>query len=313
MKISIIGAGLVGTTTCINLCKKNIIDEIVLADINPNVEGKVMDIMQSKTIYEFKTNVYPLYDNSPTSYEITQNSDIAIITSGIPRKPGMTREELIDINKNIVFKVTEKLITYSPNIILIIVTNPMDIIVNLLRKNFNIPSNRIIGMGGILDASRFKYYIQKNISIPIDYNLIYNVFVIGSHTDTHMIPLINHVTINGNYLKDILNQSKLSDIVEKTKKGGAIITQKQGYSAGYAPAAAICVLTEAIVKDSKKILCCSSLLNGEYGIFDICIGVPMVVGRNGIEKIIELELRENDKNIFYESVNNLRLVLNSYL
>ena len=313
MKISIIGAGLVGTTTCVNLCKKKFIDEIVLVDINPNVEGKVMDIMQSKAIYEFKTDVYPLYDNSPTSYEITQNSDIAIITSGIPRKPGMTREELIDINKNIVFKVTEKLITYSPNIILIIVTNPMDIIVNLLRKNFNIPSNRIIGMGGILDASRFKYYIQKNISIPIDYNLIYNVFVIGSHTDTHMIPLINHVTINGNYLKDILNQSKLSDIVEKTKKGGAIITQKQGYSAGYAPAAAICVLVEAIVKDSKKILCCGSLLNGEYGVSDICIGVPTVIGKNGIEKNIELELNGNEKKLFYESVNNLRLVLNSYL
>ena len=189
----------------------------------------------------------------------------------------------------------------------------MDIIVNLLRKNLNIPSNRIIGMGGILDASRFKYYIQKNISIPIDYNLIYNVFVIGSHTDTNMIPLINHVTINGNYLKDILNQSKLSDIVENTKKGGAIITEKQGYSAGYAPAAAICMLTEAIVKDTKKILCCSSLLNGEYGVSDICIGAPVVIGRNGIEKVIELELRETDKNLFYESVNNLRLLLNSYL
>ena len=313
MKISIIGAGLVGTTTCENLCKKNIVDEIVLVDINPNVEGKVMDIMQSKALHEFKTNVYPLCDNSPTSYEKTQNSDIAIITSGLPRKPGMTREELIDINKNIVFDVTKKLLTYSPNVILIVVTNPMDIIVNLLRKNFNISSNRIIGMGGILDVSRFKYNIQKNISVPIDYNLIYNVFVIGSHTDTHMIPLINHVTINGNYIKDILSQSKLLEIVDKTKKGGAIITQKQGYSAGYAPAAAICILTEAIVKDTKKILCCNSLLNGEYGISNISIGVPTLIGRNGIEKVIELELREDDKNIFYESVNNLRLLLNSYL
>lgn len=313
MKISIIGAGLVGTTTCINLCKKNIIDEIVLADINPYVEGKVMDIMQSKTIYEFKTNVYPLYDNSPTSYEITQNSDIGIITSGIPRKPGMTREELININKNIVFKVAKKLLIYSPNIILIIVTNPVDIIVNLLNQKLNIPSNKIIGMGGILDVSRFKYYIQQNISIPINYSLIYNVFVIGSHTDTHMIPLINHVTINGGYLKDIISQSKLTDIVKKTKKGGAIIIEKQGYSAGYAPAAAICMLTEAIVKDSKKLLCCTSLLNGEYGVSDICIGVPTIIGRNGIEKVIELELIEADKNLFYESVNNLKLLLNSYL
>ena len=315
MKISIIGAGLVGTTTCQNICLKNFADDIVLVDIHPSVEGKVMDIMQSKILNNFNTNVISLYDdNISDCYEKTRNSDIGIITCGLPRKPGMTREELIGINSNIVSGVAHKLINYSPDIILIVVTNPVDIMTYLLNLELNIPSYRIIGMGGILDTTRFKYYIKEELGLI---NEKIEALVVGSHTDSHMIPLVNRVTIDNDNLTNVTDSDTINRIVYNTKNGGAIITNIQGYSAGYAPAAAICTLVESIVKDSKRILCCSVLLGAdslsqvhtpyEYGVTNVCIGVPVIIGKNGVENIIQLGLNENEQKLFNDSANDLIL------
>lgn len=311
MKITIVGAGLVGTTTCQNICQENIADEIVLVDIHPNVEGKVVDIMQSRSLYNFKTMITPLHDkeNDSESYSNTQHSDIGIITCGLPRKPGMTREELIDINSKIVIKVAQNLVKYSPNIILIVVTNPVDILTSLLHETLSIPSQRIIGMGGILDTARYVYYLRHYLNLT--YEKI-KAFVIGSHTDTHMIPLVNHTTIDNNNLTDIVDKDTIDKIVNHTKNGGAIITQIQGYSAGYAPAAAITTLVKSIVNDSKKILCCSTLLNGLFGVKNICIGLPVIIGKNGIEMVVDMNFTKEETNKLLESINNLKLVFNNW-
>ena len=306
MKISIIGAGLVGTTTCEKIALKNIADEIVLVDIHKeSIEGKVMDLMQSKVINDFKTNITAIYDDkTENSYVNTADSNIGIITCGIPRKPGMTRDQLICINSNIVLSVGKKLQKHSPDIILIVVTNPVDIMSYLLHLELNLPTKRIIGMGGILDTARFKYNIINTLKLT---NEKINAFVIGAHSDTHMIPLVNHVTIDNNKLQDLIDTDSISTIVENTKLGGAIITNKLGYSAGYAPAAAITLLVETIINDSQKILPCSVLLQGEYGVNNMCIGTPVVIGKNGIENIIELKLSTDEQELLDNTVVDLKI------
>ena len=290
MKITIVGSGLVGVNVCHNICLKNIVDDIVLVDINDTVKGKVIDLMQSKFINNFKTNIQSISDNN---YDKTENSDIIIITCGIPRKPGMSREELFNTNYNIVKSVIDKLIKTSPNSIYIIVTNPVDKILDMINYNtyWNIPKNKLIGLGNILDTSRFKYYIYENLE---EKTMDIQADVIGLHTDKKMIPLINHAKVGDKLLKDILSQNILDKIVDDTKNGGAIITNLMNTSAYYSPAASVTLLVESIINDSKKILNCSTLLNGEYGIRNKFIGVPVVIGKSGIEKIVIKELDEEE-------------------
>lgn len=290
MKITIVGAGFVGVNVCHNICLKNIVDDIVLVDINDTVKGKVLDLMQSKFINNFKTNIQSISDDN---YDKTVNSDIVIITCGIPRKPGMSREELFKTNYNIVKSVIDKLIKISPNSIYIIVTNPVDKILDMINYNtyLNIPENKLIGLGNILDTSRFKYYIYENLE---EKTMDIQAEVIGLHTDKKMIPLINHAKVGDKLLKDILSKNILDKIVDDTKNGGAIITNLMNTSAYYSPAASVTLLVESIINDSKKILNCSTLLNGEYGIHNKFIGVPVVIGKSGIEKIIIKDLNEEE-------------------
>ena len=290
MKITIVGAGFVGVNVCHNICLKNIVDDIVLVDINDTVKGKVLDLMQSKFINNFKTNIQSISDDN---YDKTVNSDIVIITCGIPRKPGMSREDLFKTNYNIVKSVIDKLIKTSPDSIYIIVTNPVDKILDMINYNtyLNIPKNKLIGLGNILDTSRFKYYIYENLE---EKTMDIQAEVIGLHTDKKMIPLINHAKVGDKLLKDILSKNILDKIVDDTKNGGAIITNLMNTSAYYSPAASVTLLVESIINDSKKILNCSTLLNGEYGIHNKFIGVPVVIGKSGIEKIIIKDLNEEE-------------------
>lgn len=310
MKITIVGAGHVGTTTCQNMAIQDIADEIVLVDISKEVEGKVMDLMQSKYLYNFNTNIDYLYDdNTPDSYLLTSGSNIGIITCGIPRKPGMSREQLIDINYNIAYNVGKKLLQYSPNIILIVVTNPVDIISYMLYKNLDISKERIIGIGGILDTARFQYYIEKYTQ----QKKITNLYIIGSHSDTDMIPLTNYSLVNNKRLSDIVDSHTLNKIITETKSGGRIITEKQGYSAGYAPAASILKLVKAITTDNHEQLCCSVVVNGEYSLNNICIGVPVIIGKNGVIKIIQLDLNEEENKLMNNSAATLQLQINNMI
>ena len=290
MKITIVGAGFVGVNVCHNICLKNIVDDIILVDINDTVKGKVLDLMQSKFINNFKTNIQSISDDN---YDKTVNSDIVIITCGIPRKPGMSREELFKTNYNIVKSVIDKLIKTSPDSIYIIVTNPLDKILDMINYNtyWNISENKLIGLGNILDTSRFKYYIYENLE---EKTTDIQAEVIGLHTDKKMIPLINHAKVGDKLLKDILSQNILDKIVDDTKNGGAILTNLMNTSAYYSPAASVTLLVESIINDSKKILNCSTLLNGEYGIHNKFIGIPVVIGKSGIEKIIIKDLNEEE-------------------
>ena len=290
MKITIIGAGLVGVNVCHNICLKNIADEIILVDINDTVKGKVIDLMQSKFINNFKTNIHSISDDN---YDKTKNSDIIIITCGIPRKPGMSREDLFKTNYNIVKSVIDKLIITSPDSIYIIVTNPVDKILDMINYNtyLNIPKNKLIGLGNILDTSRFKYYIYENLE---EKTMDIEADVIGLHTDKKMIPLINHAKVAGKLIKDFISKDVLNKIVNDTKNGGAILTNLMNTSAYYSPAASVTLLVESIINDSKNILNCSTLLNGEYGIYNKFIGVPVVIGKSGIEKIIIKDLDEEE-------------------
>ncbi len=294
MKITIIGAGFVGANTCHNIALKDIVDDIILVDINETVEGKVTDLMQSKFIHNFKTNIYSIYDDN---YDKTNNSDIIIITCGISRKPGMTREELFSTNYSIVKGAIDKLLIHSPNSIFIIVSNPMDKILQMLINNTNIPKNKLIGMGNILDGSRFKYYIYQeliNQNLPSTMNI--EAEVIGLHTDKDMIPLINQAKVDNKFIKDIFTKEVLDKIVHNTKNGGANITNLMKTSAYYSPAASITELVETIINDNKKVLNCSTMLNGEYGVYGKCLGVPVMIGKNGIEQIIIYDLNEDDLN-----------------
>ena len=300
MKITVVGAGAVGATCADNIARAALCDELVLLDIKEGVaEGKAMDMMQTATLLGFDTKI----TGSTNDYAKTAGTDVAVITSGIPRKPGMTREELISINAGIVKSVTENIIKHSPNAIIVVISNPMDTMTYLALKSSGLPKNRIIGMGGILDSSRFKYYLSTAIGCPAtDLQAV----VVGGHGDTTMIPLARLATYQGSPVSNYLDAETLKKVVADTMVGGATLTGLLGTSAWYAPGAAGAALVEAIVRNEQKLFTCCVYLDGEYGQKDICIGVPVVIGRNGIEKIIDYKLNEEEQTAFNKSAEAVR-------
>ena len=300
MKVTIVGAGNVGSSCAEYILIKQIAKEVILLDIKDGfAEGKALDLTQTTSTLGFKSKVLGVTNE----YEKTSNSDVVVITSGIPRKPGMTREELIGINAGIVKSVSENLLKFSPNAIIIVVSNPMDTMTYLVNKSFNIPKNRIIGMGGILDSSRFKTYISKSSGYPQDQ---IEAMVIGGHGDTTMIPLTSLAKCNNELLTDILSEDKIIKIASDTMVGGATLTKLLGTSAWYAPGASVSYLVNAIVNDTKEVLPCSVFLEGEYGVKDLCIGVPVKIGKNGFEEVIQLDLNNEDLEMFQNSVSAVK-------
>ena len=300
MKVTIVGAGNVGASCAEYILIKQIAKEVILLDIKDGfAEGKALDLTQTTSTLGFKSIVLGVTNE----YEKTSNSDVVVITSGIPRKPGMTREELIGINAGIVKSVSENLLKFSPNAIIVVVSNPMDTMTYLVNKSFNIPKNRIIGMGGILDSSRFKTYISKSSGYPQDQ---IEAMVIGGHGDTTMIPLTSLAKCNNELLTDILPEDKVIKIASDTMVGGATLTKLLGTSAWYAPGASVSYLVNAIVNNTKEVLPCSVLLEGEYGVEDLCIGVPVKIGKNGFEEVIQLDLNNKDLEMFQNSVSAVK-------
>ena len=300
MKVTIVGAGAVGASCAEYIAIKNFVAEVVLLDIKENyAEGKAMDLMQTASLNDFDTKIV----GSTNDYSKTANSDIAVITSGIPRKPGMTREELIGINAGIVKSVAQQLLEHSPEVILIIVSNPMDTMTYLTHQVSSIPKNRIIGMGGALDSARFKYRLAEALECPIS---DVDGMVIGGHSDKGMIPLTRLATRNSVRVSEFLSNDRLQKVLNDTKVGGATLTSMLGTSAWYAPGAAVSALVHSISCDMKKIFPCSVLLAGEYGLSDLCIGVPVVVGRNGVESIVQIDLNDNEKHALQESANAVK-------
>ncbi|MGK0494921.1 MAG: malate dehydrogenase [Maribacter sp.] len=295
MKVTIVGAGAVGASCAEYIAIKDFASEVVLLDIKEGyAEGKAMDLMQTASLNGFDTKI----SGSTNDYAKTANSDIAVITSGIPRKPGMTREELIGINAGIVKTVSSNLIAHSPNVILIVVSNPMDTMTYLVHKTTDLPKHRIIGMGGALDSARFKYRLAEAMEAPIS---DVDGMVIGGHSDTGMVPLTSHATRNSIRVSEFLSEDRLEQVAVDTKVGGATLTKLLGTSAWYAPGAAVSALVQAIACDQKKMFPCSTFLEGEYGLNDICIGVPVILGRNGIEQIVDIPLSDAEKNKMQES------------
>ena len=295
MKITVVGAGAVGASCAEYIAIKNFASEVVLLDIKEGyAEGKAMDLMQTASLNGFDTKI----TGTTNDYSKTANSDICVITSGIPRKPGMTREELIGINAGIVKTVSSNLIEHSQNTIIIVVSNPMDTMTYLVHKTTGIPKNRIIGMGGALDSARFKYRLAEALDAPIS---DVDGMVIGGHSDKGMVPLTRLATRNSVPVSEFMSEERLEKVLQDTKVGGATLTGLLGTSAWYAPGAAVSGLVQAIACDQQKIFPCSTLLDGEYGLHDLCIGVPVVLGKNGIEKIIEIKLSDAEKAHLEES------------
>lgn len=302
MKVTVVGAGAVGASCAEYIAIKDFASEVVLVDIKEGfAEGKAMDLMQCASLNHFDTKII----GSTNDYSKTAGSDVAVITSGIPRKPGMTREELIGINAGIVKEVASNLIKHSPNVILIVVSNPMDTMAYLAHKATGLPKNRIIGMGGALDSGRFKYRLAEALECPIS---DVDGMVVAAHSDTGMLPLIDMATRNGVPVSNFLSQDQMDSVVHETKVGGATLTGLLGTSAWYAPGAAVSELVRAIAQDSKKMFPCSVMLNGEYGQNDICLGAPVILGKNGIESIIKIELSDSEKAKFLESAEAVRKV-----
>ena len=300
MKVTIVGAGNVGASCAEYILLKEIVDEIILLDIKEGfAEGKALDLTQTTSTLGFKSKVTGVTND----YSKTSNSDVVVITSGIPRKPGMTREELIGINAGIVKSVSENLLKHSPNAIIIVVSNPMDTMTYLVNKSFDIPRNRIIGMGGILDSSRFKTYISK-FTNHNQHDI--HAMVIGGHGDTTMIPLTSLARCKNELLSDIVSKDELKNIASQTMVGGATLTKLLGTSAWYAPGASVSYLVKAIINDTKEVLPCSVYLEGEYNANDICIGVPSIIGKNGFEGIVELDLNQKEFEMFNNSIDAVK-------
>lgn len=294
-KVTVVGAGNVGATAANVIALREVADEVVMIDIKEGVsEGKAMDMMQTANLLDVNTRIKGVTND----YEATAGSDVVVITSGIPRKPGMTREELIGVNAGIVKQVTESVLKYSPDAIIVCVSNPMDTMTYLIHKISGLPKNRIIGMGGALDSSRFKYYLSQ--ALGANPNEVEG-FVIGGHGDTTMIPMKRFASYRGIPASDLLDAATLDKVVADTMVGGATLTKLLGTSAWYAPGASASEVVEAIIHDQKAVIPCSALLEGEYGEKDLCIGVPCVLGKNGIKRIIELDLNEEEKALFAKS------------
>lgn len=294
-KVTVVGAGNVGATCANVLAFKKIADEVIMLDVKEGVaEGKAMDMNQTVQLLEFSSRIKGVTND----YVATANSDVVVITSGIPRKPGMTREELIGVNAGIVKSVAENILKYSPNAILVIISNPMDTMTYLASKVTGLPKHRIVGMGGALDSSRFKYYLSEALGVnPTEVEGM----VIGGHGDTTMIPMARLATYKGIPVSELLSKEALDKVVADTMVGGATLTGLLGTSAWYAPGAAGAAVVETILHDQKKVIPCCVSLEGEYGQSDICIGVPVVLGRNGWEKIIDLKLTADEKEKFEAS------------
>ncbi len=300
MKVTIVGAGAVGASCAEYVAIKDFASEVVLLDIKDGVaEGKAMDLMQTATLNSFDTKI----TGTTNDYSKTAGSDIAVITSGIPRKPGMTREELIGINAGIVKEVSSNLIKHSPNVTLIVVSNPMDTMTYLVHKTTGLPKNKIIGMGGALDSARFKFRLSEALECPPS---DVDGMVIGGHSDTGMVPLTRLATRNSVPVSAFLSEDRLNQVSEDTKVGGATLTKLLGTSAWYAPGAAVSALVQAIACDQKKMFPCSAMLEGEYGLNDICIGVPAILGKDGLEKIVEIELNDAESNKIKESAEGVK-------
>ncbi|MBN8856794.1 MAG: malate dehydrogenase [Sphingobacteriales bacterium] len=300
MKVTVVGAGAVGATCADNIARTALCDELVLLDIKEGLaEGKAIDMMQTAALLRFDTRIV----GSTNDYAKTKNSDVVLITSGIPRKPGMTREELIGINAGIVKNVTQNILQHSPDAIIIIISNPMDTMTYLALTSSGLPKNRVIGMGGILDSSRFKYYLSQ--AIPASPNDLQGV-VIGGHGDTTMIPLTRLATYNSTPVSKYLSAEALQKVAADTMVGGATLTRLLGTSAWYAPGASGADLVKAIVRDEKRLLPCCVYLEGEYGQKDICLGVPVIIGRNGWEKIVDFDLNDEEKALFAKSADAVR-------
>ena len=299
MKVTVVGAGAVGASCAEYIAIKNFASEIVLVDIKKNfAEGKSMDLMQTSSLNGFETRIV----GSTNDYSKTTDSSIGVITSGIPRKPGMTREELIGINAGIVKTVSENLIKHSPDIILIIVSNPMDTMSYLVHRETNLPKNRIIGMGGALDSARFKYRLAEAMDCP---SSDIDGMVIGGHSDKGMLPLTRFATRNSVRVSEFISEDKLTEVLEATKIGGATLTGMLGTSAWYAPGAAVASLVQSIACDQHKMFPCSALLEGEYGLSNLSIGVPVILGKNGIEKIVQLNLNNQEIDKLKESAEGV--------
>ncbi|MBB6500527.1 malate dehydrogenase [Pedobacter cryoconitis] len=304
MKITVVGAGAVGATCADNIARKELAEELVLLDIKEGfAEGKAIDMMQTAALLGFNTKITGVTND----YSKTAGSAVAVITSGLPRKPGMTREELIGINAGIVKGVAENILKFSPDAIIIVISNPMDTMTYLSLKSLGLPKNRIIGMGGTLDSARFKYYLS--VALNCNSNDLQG-FVIGGHGDTTMIPLTRYATYQSLPVTALLSADVLAKVAADTMVGGATLTGLLGTSAWYAPGAAGAALVESIVRDEKKLFTCCVALDGEYGQTDICLGVPVIVGRNGWEKIIDYNLNEEEKAAFNKSADAVRAMNN---
>jgi len=300
MKVTVVGAGAVGASCAEYIAIKDFASEVVILDIKEGfAEGKAMDLMQTASLNGFDTKII----GSTNDYSKTAGSDVCVITSGIPRKPGMTREELIGINAGIVKMVSSSLIEHSPNTIIIVVSNPMDTMTYLVHKTTNLPKHKIIGMGGALDSARFKYRLAEALGAPIS---DVDGMVIGGHSDKGMVPLINKAVRNSVVVSEFLSAERMDQVVQDTKVGGATLTGLLGTSAWYAPGAAVSAMVQAIACDTKKIFPCSALLEGEFGLNDLSIGVPCVLGANGIEKIVEISLSDAEKAKLAESAEGVK-------
>lgn len=304
MKITVVGAGAVGATCADNIARKELAEEVILLDIKEGfAEGKAIDMMQTSALLEFDTKIKGVTND----YAATADSEVVVITSGLPRKPGMTREELIGVNAGIVKGVTENILKHSPNTIIIVVSNPMDTMNYLTLKTSGLPKNRIIGMGGALDSARFKYYLSQELNCsPADLNAV----VIGGHGDTTMIPLINHATWNSIPVTKFLSAEQQEKVVKATMVGGATLTGLIGTSAWYAPGAGTAFMVEAIVRDQKKLISCGVALDGEYGQSDISLVVPVILGKNGWEKIVDFKLSADEQATFNKSADAVRAMNN---
>tara|TARA_B100000780_G_scaffold67352_1_gene44505 strand:+ start:2831 stop:3766 length:936 start_codon:yes stop_codon:yes gene_type:complete len=308
MKVTIVGAGNVGASCAEYISIKKIASEVVLLDIKEGfAEGKALDLLQTSTTLGFDT----LISGVTNDYKATSKSSVVVITSGIPRKPGMTREELIGINADIVKSVAQNILKYSPDAIIIVVSNPMDTMTYLVLKATGLPNNRVIGMGGALDSSRFKTYLSLAIKKPA---CDIDGMVIGGHGDTTMIPLTRLASYNGIPINQFLDNKTLDEISAATMIGGATLTKLLGTSAWYAPGASVSYLVDSILSNQKKMIPCSVMLNGEYGLNDICIGVPVIIGANGVEEIVEISLNDLENENLQNSassVSKMNLALNA--
>jgi malate dehydrogenase len=300
MKVTVVGAGAVGATCADNIARKELCEELVLLDIKEGIaEGKAQDMQQTAALLGFDTRI----TGSTNDYTKTAGSDVVVVTSGLPRKPGMTREELIGVNAGIVKGVTQNILQNSPDAIIIIISNPMDTMTYLALTTAGVPKNRIIGMGGALDSARFKYQLSKHLGAS---SADLNAIVVGGHGDTTMIPLIRLATWNSVPVTQFLSEEQQKQIVADTMVGGATLTKLIGTSAWYAPGAAGASLVESIVRDEKKLISCCVSLNGEYGQSDIALGVPVTIGKNGWEKIVDFGLNDEEKALFNKSADAVR-------